>query len=340
MAVRQSFIRWVIGVLIVVLCLSSIVQIMGGSALVGLRPKRTAGEACSHDSHKEGSRPNGEHEHEEALLPVITVAVSAQMPLLRELVGSIHRFRHDNFDVHSVVVFGYRLTARERNELKMWRNVDFFDLETDLMPDVHLKEQMGKTQDWSNISPDILRHVLDFSLRKFRQVVYVDVNYYFNGDSLHTIEEAISHHGYYSVASTADAAKADILQNPVIGLKLDSQATLNLVLFPLQCTRGYQCNDELRKKLDEQQKALATNQEAISSPEGGQVSKGDGGQRFFCTYCDSVGLLFSYSPCRFSSPQGRCSVQISWLWQFCKEIKRGHCAWNAYAHRLESRESE
>ena len=213
---------------------------------------------------------------------ILTTMATGDMPMLRELVGSIHSLRGNNIDVHTVIVYGFGLTTKETREISLWRNVEYIDgfealflgqrsiaADEDVVP--YPDPQVAKH------SPVVLLNMIEMNLRRYGLVLYVRNNIKFTGDSVHQIADLVFNNGvFFSMSSeekqavetelseSSDNILHAYLGSSVMGFRFGSKSSLLFISFQLQCLRGYHCDSVFLKKLIQSQKHdLANNMHSL-----------------------------------------------------------------------------
>ena len=122
-------------------------------------------------------------------------------------------------DVHQIIVFGFGLGVREVGEISLWRNVDFFHAEEELLGT--FTHEGDKT-----IDPET------YALQR-----------------IETDQLVLASSGDYD-------AKVHYFDLPMIGFKAGSDAAKIFVGFELQCRRGFQCDPVMRRSLTTAQRKM------------------------------------------------------------------------------------
>lgn len=230
---------------------------------------------------------------------LITLVSSDDMKSLRELVGSLHYRRKDNLDVHLILVYEFGLSEKEKQEIQLWRNVELVLSKTLLMGhDVVVPEgdhSGTDALDWVKLRrlPMVLLNVLDINMRKYKNVIYVDVGSTFKGDSLHKLGEVLDSKGsfFLSPSSLASEQSLKYHQYPVIGLRQGTKDSLVFLGLELQCLRKYHCDSALRRELTEEQDRLLK-LKSLKSLDF-QVEAPSNGNNYFCYLLLRDDILYS-----------------------------------------------
>ncbi|KXS09683.1 hypothetical protein M427DRAFT_160377 [Gonapodya prolifera JEL478] len=181
---------------------------------------------------------------------LVTTVTNEEMHLLRELVGSIHSFRQHNFDVPHLIVYGFGVSEKEKKEIGLWRNVDYFDAASELLLGAYRVAKLPPTSlsvddvKSLRLSTHAILSALDITLRKFGSALYVRCDLHFDRDTLVALSQHVALNGYFLGRESSDSELSSVaFFFPAMGFRLDSAATRDLILHPLQCLRGYQCSN-------------------------------------------------------------------------------------------------
>ena len=169
--------------------------------------------------------------------------------------------------------------------------MDLYDIENDLMLDPFILAKEFKANE---PVPEINQIALQFVLRKYRVALYVQLGLVFTTDSLHSIEERISHGGKVFLKKDGDNSVTDHMKLPVIGLSMDFPDTVRAFLsHPIQCMRGFQCDANSLAHLKEKQAQMQPFKgiEAISTA---GIKPSDGSQVYFCNLLLRFEVIFKY----------------------------------------------
>ena len=170
-------------------------------------------------------------------------------------------------------------------------------MEDDLLLDPFILERGFKANE---PLPEITQVALQFALRKNRVALYVQSGMVFTIDSLHTIEERISHSGKVFMKKDADNFD-DHMNLPVIGLSMDFPDIVQTFLsHPIQCMRGFQCDTSSLAHLKEQQAQMQPFKDIQEISTAG-IKPSDGAQVYFCNLLLRFEAIFKYHRKRIHS---------------------------------------
>ena len=193
----------------------------------------------------------------------------------------MHNLRHDNLDVHQIIIFGFGLGAREVGEISLWRNVDYFHAEEELLGSfLHESGDKKVEPEAYAQSPLVLLNAMEILLRKYPVVLFVRNNFAFHEDTIHDMLHMMETEQLLLASLGEYDPKTRYYELPLLGFKAGSDAAKIYVGFELQCRRGFQCDPVMRRSLTAAQRKMTANH--IQTIDTYKMGVTHDGSNFYC----------------------------------------------------------
>lgn len=173
-------------------------------------------------------------------LVYFTIVREGQFRELRDLVGSIHRWRPLTSQSTPVIyIYGYRLRKREIDEISLWRNVIFQDLKTVLTPYMIFDGVQGLNKSVelvTTIDPIIFtaegpRSIKSYLMSRVVQLhghaIYVRIGSVFWGNTFKKLLEELKQVNYFSLKSCFGEVVVESFVDGTEAFRCGIQATWN-----------------------------------------------------------------------------------------------------------------
>lgn len=191
-----------------------------------------------------------------------------------------------------VVVYGFQLTGKEEREIRLWRNVEYFDAAVELSAGQKIAKMTLEPATATSIvalqyAEITVLNALDICLSKYRSVLYVRNEFSFQKDSLHSLNNLIHAHGL--VVGNVGGVNGSV---PFMGFKAQSEASWIFVDYPLQCLRGYQCPQNFHRRLRQRQRLYI--EQGMGLEDAGLAPTKKDAHQAFCSVLLRDDILYSF----------------------------------------------